>query len=141
MNIFPSFVIDVVSLAIVVRIVLQVEETLEPRFLTEINTDRGSVHYLGVILRVDDGSKDGGMGTEPGGGHGGGSEQGGEHGPPHQPASFHEATSSANCGNQIPQEHGGRSGFRGSYGSGERDYPSSSFYGLSGGFFTGGIAD
>ena len=46
------------------------------------------------------------MGTEPSGGHGGVSEQSGgsEHGPPHQPASFHEATSSVNCGNQIPQD-------------------------------------
>ena len=55
MNIFPFFATDVVSLAIVFRIVLEAEETPEIRFLTEINTDRGSEHYLGVILRVEDG--------------------------------------------------------------------------------------
>jgi hypothetical protein len=49
--------------------------------------------------------KDGGMDSNSSGGHDGVSEQGGgsEQGPTHQPARIHEATSSANCGNQIPQ--------------------------------------
>uniref|UniRef100_A0A2N9F4Z0 Reverse transcriptase domain-containing protein n=1 Tax=Fagus sylvatica TaxID=28930 RepID=A0A2N9F4Z0_FAGSY len=77
------------------------EETPEIWFLTEINMDRGSGHYLGVILRVEDGQWMEKWGTEPGDGHGGGSEQSG--GSKQGTASFHEVISSVNNGNHIPQ--------------------------------------
>ena len=62
------------------------------RALPERNTQGGRRH------------KDGGMDSNSSGGYDGVSEQGGgsEQGPTHQLARIHEATSSTNCGNQIP---------------------------------------
>ena len=62
------------------------------RALPERNTQGGRRH------------KDGGMDSNSSGGYDGVSEQGGgsEQGPTHQSARIHEATSSTNCGNQIP---------------------------------------